>query len=471
MKKIFKNANIVTMNKEKKIIESGYFVVRGTKIIEIKEGNYYFDGTENEIIDLKGSIVLPGLINAHSHSYSNIVKGTTENIPLEIWMLYVMKEGNKLSSEDIYISSLLGSIEMLKGGTTAFLDHLAQPLPSLLEAAKAYKQVGIRAWVTPMFTDKYYEETLPGKVDPSSEPTENLSFFTEMLEEFYKKMKGFDERVNMGVGPSGPHRCSDHLLQASYGLAEKYNLPWHTHILESKPQQVKAEQMYKTTMIEHLHEMGILSNICSFAHTVWITEKEMDLLANSKVSVVHNPVSNLYLGSGKMPLLKMKAKGINIALGTDGANCNGSQSMFESMKLASILSNITDEDYSLWLTSMDALQMATNNSATALLAEDYLGSIEVGKEADFIILDRNNPSLTPLNNLIWQVVYGSRHLLSSVYIAGTNIVEDGKVQTLNENEVYMEANERAQSLLKRLEVDYQSISRERGKVESLIRNL
>lgn len=467
---VFKNAKIVTMNSDQAIIDTGYLTIKGNKISGVGHGDYHANGTESEIIDLDGSIIIPGLVNAHSHSYANIVKGTSENIPLEIWMLYVMKEGKRLSNEDIYISSLLGSMEMLKGGVTTFLDHLSQTLDPLLHAAKAYKEIGIRAWVTPMFMDKNYDSTLPG-IEDNDVSGQGIDGFIEMLESLYEKIKNFSDRINMGVGPSAPHRCSDNLLTASYGFAEKYNLPWHTHVLESKPQKVKAQQLYQTSMISHLNQLGILSERCSFAHVVWLTDPEMDILADKGVSVVHNPVSNLYLGSGIMPLLKMRAKGINVALGTDGANCNGSQSMFETMKLASILSNTLDEDFATWLSSLDIFEMATNNSARALFADDNIGSIEVGKDADFSVLSTKSHSFVPLNNLIWQIVYGTDHHISSVYVAGRKVVEDGKVLTIDEDDVYREANERARSLLDRLKIDYRSIPAEQDKIEKLIANL
>ena len=468
-KTLFKNSKIVTANSQREIIEHGYILVEGQTILEIGRGDCPCEAEVDAVTDTNGSIIMPGLVNAHSHSYSNIVKGTTENLPLELWMLYVMAEGKALTKEDVHISSLLGSIEMLKGGTTCFLDHLAQPIDSLTEAAKAYERIGTRVCLTPMFSDKPYSKTLPKTIEDATQFCDttpvDLQQHIELLKTTYEVLEGFDARISFGIGPSAPHRCSDDLLLASYELAVKYDVPWHTHILETRIQKETAKEFYQERSIEHLDSLNILSPRCSLAHVVWVSERELQLLAEKQATVVHNPTSNLFLGSGIAPLLQMKEAGVNVALGTDGANCNGAQSMFESMKLAAILSNLGVADFMRWVHATDVLEMATTSSAAALGLEHRIGSLDVGKEADFIIINPKVSSLVPLNDLVWQLVYGRTDLaVTDVYVAGNKVVENGRLLTVDEEDLFNEALQRGRSLLRRMERKYGSIRNQHSNI-------
>jgi 5-methylthioadenosine/S-adenosylhomocysteine deaminase len=472
---MLKNAKIVTMNDSHEIIENGYLLLEGSNILDIGEGECMADVENTEITDVRGSIVIPGLVNAHNHSYANLVKGTVENLPLELWMLYTLAEGKKMTKEDVYISSLLGSIEALKGGTTAFLDHQPQPFEALLESARAYKEARIRALLTPQFGDKPYQQTLPRTVEIDSLPRqhqESAEHYLEMLESLLDALADFDDRIKCGIGPSGPQRCSDSLLLGSYELAEKHDVPWHTHVLETKPQEATSRKLYGKRMIEHLDHLGILSSRCSLAHVVWISEEEMEVLTDKDVSVVHNPASNLLLGSGVMPLIPLREAGVRIALGTDGPNCSGFQSMYESMKLAAILSNTYTPDFSRWIMAADVIEMSTKKSAFVLGMADRVGSLEVGKEADFVVVNPKASALVPLNNLMWQLVYGRTDLfISHVYIGGEKVVEERRLLTVDENDVYEEALARGKWLMGRLQVDYEKIKGDHPKMKKMLMSL
>lgn len=470
-KHLLKNATIITLNDSTEIIENGFLLLEGSKIRQLGQGDFAVDRETTQVTDLCGSIVMPGLINAHNHSYANLVKGTVENLPLELWMLYTLVENKHMSKEDAYIASLLGAVEMLKGGTTAFLDHQPHPLESLLQSANAYRQIGIRALITPQFGNKPYGETLPQSIEVTSlpSPDNDVKSHLDTLIALLDALSDYDDRIRGGVGPSGPQRCSDSLLLASYELAESRDVPWHTHVLETGTQETTARNLYGKKMIEHLKDLGVLSARCSLAHVVWATAEEMQLLADTNASVVHNPVSNLLLGSGIMPLIEMREKGVRVALGTDGVNCCGFQSMFEPVKLAAILSNVSTPDFSRWVSAVEILEMATRNGAQALGMTDAIGSLEIGKEADFIVVEAKASSLVPLNNLMWQIVYGRTDLLiSDVYVGGEKVVEEGRLLTVDEDSVYEEAATRGKWLMNRLQADYEKTRRDFAKVREVL---
>ncbi|WP_167577847.1 amidohydrolase family protein [Ammoniphilus sp. YIM 78166] len=476
---LIENTTIVTMDRNRQVIEKGFLLFDTHSIREMGAGDYTGPREGLTIVDGKDRIILPGLINAHTHSYANLVKGTTENIPLEIWMLYIMAEGKHMSREDHVISAALGSIEMLKSGTTTFLDHLAQDFEGLSAVAEQYQSIGIRAFVTPMFGDLPYADSLPEKIGlggmgstshgPKSKTSASAQELIDMVEEVIVKLANPDRGIGVAVGPSGPQRSSDDLLTGSMELAQKYDLPWHTHVLETRAQEVTAQRLYQKTMVEHLAELGILNRRVSLAHGVWLSSRDMELIREFEATVVHNPASNLLLGSGVAPIIPMKEAGVRLALGTDGSNCCGFQSMFESMKLAAILSNTHTADFQRWIQAVDVLTMATQGSAAALGMEDQIGSIEAGKKADLVFLDKKSTVFVPLNNLIWQLVYGKADsCIRAVYVGGKKVVEDGKVTFVDEAAIYEEAMERGVSLLKRCQEDYHQIKQEEPKLYEML---
>ena len=470
MRELIEHAKIVTMDRNKTIHDSGYLLMDGQLIVAVGEGEYPGDRTGLEVTDAKGRIIVPGLINAHTHSYSNMVKGTSENVPLELWMLYAMTEGRHMSSEDHALSATLGSIEMLKSGTTTFLDHLAQDEAGLTLVANAYKKVGVRTLLTPMFGDRAYGDTLPEKGvttvgakphSPNSKATADWREIIAMVESVIRNVKDEKNGIGIGVGPSGPQRSTDELLINAMALAEKYDLPFHTHLLETKGQEATADRLYGQSMVAYLDQIGILNERISFAHGIWISEADMHLIAKAGSSIVHNPPCNLALGSGILSVIPLKEAGVTLALGTDGSNASGYQSMYESMKLAAFLSKTTTPDYMRWLTADDALEMATWGSAKAVGMTDEIGAIEAGKKADFAILNHRNTNFVPLNNLIWQLVYGRADLtIDDVYVSGKKVVHNGEVVNEGEELIYQEATERGVHLMKKLQDDYRKIKAE-----------
>ncbi|MGH7267374.1 MAG: amidohydrolase family protein [Candidatus Rokuibacteriota bacterium] len=453
---LIEDALVVTMDAGRRVLDPGHVLIEGRRLAAVGRGRYPGDRARHEVHDAAGHIVMPGLVNGHTHSYANLVKGTLENIPLEIWMLYAMPQGRHMEPEDVVINAALGAIDMLKGGVTCCLDQLAEDRENLALVAREYRRIGLRAVLAPMFGDVAYGQTLPevmtlpGGDRPHSgrraPPT--ADGILAMVEDLAAECHRPDEGIVIGVGPSGPQRCTDALLRGSADLADRLDLPIHTHLLETRAQEVTAYRLYGRSMVDHLDRLGFLRRRLSLAHAIWLTREEIDLVAARGASVVSNPVCNMGAGSGVPPLLHYRAAGVNVGLGTDGANGPGRQSMFEVMKAAGMAARIQDWDFARWPTAMDLLAMATSGSARALGLGDQVGSLEPGKQADLVLLRRDVPALTPLNDVAWQLVQGvPESAVERVIVGGRIVVDRGRVLTVDESAVLRAAAARGRRLL------------------------
>ncbi|NLW06882.1 MAG: amidohydrolase family protein [Clostridia bacterium] len=356
----------------------------------------------------------------------------------------------KFSLDEIKLAVFLQVIDSVKNGCTASVDHLSREYAALDASLSAYSQTGFRAYVAPMIGDKTYDQGLPFAEDDltpeeraefsSGKPRPAADILAE-VEELIKKWHGYGGLLGVMVGPSNPQRCSDELLWRSTELAEKYNVGFHTHLLETKIQAATGHYLYGKATVAHLADLGVLSPRVSLVHAVWLDDKEIDLIAEHKATVVHNPVSNLTLGSGIAPLLKYRAADVNIALGTDGSSCGGNQSLVRSMCLAAILPRVSTPDYDKWPTAAEVFNMATEGGAQVLLAGDRLGSLAPGKAADLVVINLLNTTYQPLNDPVEQLVYGETGSgVEMVMINGNIIMEQGRLKTVDEELVLKEAS-------------------------------
>jgi 5-methylthioadenosine/S-adenosylhomocysteine deaminase len=270
----------------------------------------------------------------------------------------------------------------------------------------------------------------------------------ETTSRLFKKWHRKNGRLNVLTGPSGPQRCSDALLKQCASFAKNYGTVLHTHLLETRKQVETGMTFYGKPMVLHLEEIGMLNCKTSFAHCVWLTEPEVETAANRNSVIVHNPASNLRLGSGKAPIGAYKKAGLTIALGTDGTNCGCSVNMFESMRLAGILHNPDEPLPEQWIRPDEVLSMATLNGAKAAGLDHETGSLEVGKKADIIVLNpKRSFALNPLEQPLNQIIYGeSGNAVETVIIEGKIVVDDGAITTFDEKKVLYEVGKRIESL-------------------------
>ncbi|WP_445635193.1 Amidohydrolase [Nostoc sp. DSM 114161] len=406
-------------------------------------------------IDGKHKLLLPGFFNAHTHSSEMWQRGIMSVLPLELW-LAELYDFAPLDTEQVYLSALGTAVETLLSGGTSVVDHLVlipgQELETIAVAIGAYKEVGIRAFIAPLIQDESLTAGIPsGESTQNHEPYFRSTAATlEIIEEAVRKFHRPDEGVSILVAPTGIQLCTDALFAGCIELSDRYNLSRHSHLLETRAQEKLAQEKYGCTAVEHLKRIGYLSNRTSLAHCVWLNDTDIAILAETQSTVVHNPLSNLRLGSGIAPILKYRQAGVNVTFGCDGASSNDSQDLLEAIKIGSILHNVTDLDYQHWITPRKSIEMASLGGAKGLNVADRLGSLTVGKQADLVLYDLTNLSLLPRTDPIGLLVLGRpSNVVHSAWVNGKQIINDGKFTTINVNELRQELFNRSQWQTKR----------------------
>ena len=406
-------------------------------------------------IDAKGRIVMPGLINAHAHSYGALLKGTVDVKPLDIFMLHVIAANADRSAREVTVSALVDCISMFRTGTTAVIDHFSHRPATTSEALgavmAAYGEAGMRAMVAPMFSDLPYIETVP--LDARALPAEvreayanqgrpALAPYFQVIEEGLEEASQYDGLVNVLLGVDGPQRCSPELLEMTADFQGRHGLGLHTHMLESKTQAVMAGEV---GYVRRLLELGIINDKSSFAHFIWCAEDDIAAALEAGVTIIHVPGSNLMVGSGICPLLKLRRAGLAVAVGTDGANC-AVPSMFEKLRLACLLARVTEPEFEDWLGARDTLKMVMAGGARAFgrsggTAGD-IGVLKPGARADVVVLDPGSHWHRPVGD-VWNhlVYYESGGGVRTVVVDGRVVMEDGRLLTIDEEAVLAEAEE------------------------------
>jgi 5-methylthioadenosine/S-adenosylhomocysteine deaminase len=413
-------------------------------------------------IDGKNKLLLPGFFNAHTHSSEMWQRGIMSVFPLELW-LAELYDFAPLDPEQVYLGALGTAVETLLSGGTSVVDHLVLipglELETIAIAVRAYREVGIRAFIAPLIQDESLTAGIPsGESAQTHEPYFRSTAVTlEIIEEAVRQFHRPDEGMSILVAPTGIQLCTDALFEGCIELSDRYNLCRHSHLLETRAQEKLAQEKYGCTAVEHLKRIGFLSDVynglrqrTTLAHCVWLNDADIAILAETQSTVVHNPLSNLRLGSGIAPILKYRQAGINVTFGCDGASSNDSQDLLEAIKIGSILHNVTDSDYQHWITPRQAVEMASLGGAKGLNIADKLGSLTVGKQADLVLYDLTNLSLLPRTDPIGLLVLGRpTNVVDSVWVNGKQIVADGKVTTINVEQLRQELFNRSQWETKR----------------------
>ncbi|WP_250121577.1 amidohydrolase [Chroococcidiopsis sp. CCMEE 29] len=401
-------------------------------------------------IDGKNKLLLPGFVNAHTHSSEMWQRGLIPPVPLELWIAELY-DFSPLDPEQVYLSALGTAVETLLSGGTSVVDHLVlipgRELETVAAAVRAYREVGIRAFIGPLIQDESLSAGMPaGESEKNHEPyfrstVATLDLMAEVVSQFHRP----DEGINILVAPTGIQLCSDALFEGCIELSDRHNLCRHAHLLETKAQKQLAQEKYGCSAVEHLKRIGYLSDRTSLAHCVWLNDTDIAILAETQSTVVHNPLSNLRLGSGIAPILKYRQAGVNVTFGCDGASSNDSQDLLEAIKIGSILHNITDPDYRHWIAPGQAVEMASLGGAKGLNLAEQLGSITVGKKADLVLYDLTSLSLLPRTDPIGLLILGRpTEAVNFVWVNGKQIVADGKVKTIDVDSLRQELFNRSQ---------------------------
>ncbi len=395
--------------------------VQGERIYEIGE-DLERKYPEAQHLSSPYGLIMPGLVNAHSHAAMSCFRGLADDLPLMVWLQeHIFPVEAQLNSEMVFISTLLSTCEMIKSGTTTFNDMYL----FAEDVARAVAQSGMRAWLG---------EVLYDFPSPNYGELENGFAYTENLFAAYAD----NPLIEITVNPHAVYTCSPELLQQTKRIAEQHDALYHIHLAENQDEVATCTERYGCSPVQHLHNLGVLDSQVVAAHCVMVNDQAIALLADNQVRVVHCPESNMKLASGTAPIPVMLEKGITVGLGTDGSASNNDVDMFGEMNTAAKIHKAVQLDP----TAMNAaavLHAATMGGAQLLGAGAEIGSLEVGKKADIIVLDMNQPHLTPLYNPLSHLVYAARggDVVHSV-INGKVVMENRKITTLDEEEIVAE---------------------------------
>lgn len=370
----------VTMDDKNPVLENAFIHIAGNRIAYV--GTERPDGVFEEEVNGKGMVAMPGLINAHTHTAMTLLRSYADDMNLQDWLFQkIFPFEDTLTPEMVYEGSVRGVREMLATGTTCFHDmYFFQA-----ETARAAEEAGMRGVLCEGITDAVLETKL------------------QKTEQLLQSLSEGSGRLKVAISPHAVYTCSKETLQAAAEFAKRHHLQIHTHLAETKTEHEDCVREYGVTPTERMRDCGVFDVPCTAAHGVWLDESDRRILKEYGVSVVHNPVSNLKLASGVAPIPQMVEEGINVALGTDGASSNNNLDLFEEVKLTGILHKGITLDPTV-LPAWEVLKMATVNGAKALGYSD-LGMLKEGYLADLILLDFNQPHLTPNHNTVSNLVY------------------------------------------------------------------
>lgn len=389
-------------------------------------------------------IVIPGLVNSHTHSHFAYGRGYGDRWTLEIHQNSGGGLGYGASLDDLRLGAMLGAADMIRNGCTAAYDMVLQnPFPSsegMGAVAEGYQATGMRAVIASAVTDRTFWESVGGLID--SLPNEAAAFVRSIkathaddhasgLKDVLDNWRFDTNQLRPAIAPSVPLLCSDQFLMNVAGMAREYGIPLQTHLAESKVQAIEAQRRWGVSLTEHLARKGILGPNVSAAHAVWVSDDDLRRLADYGVAVAHNPGSNMRLGNGISPTMRMIDHGLTVGLGTDACSCADQQNMIEAMRLASFASRLCGPDPSRWLSAEQVFSMATVGSAAVLGFQD-IGKLERGYRADIVFLDRAELAYLPLNNFWHQLVFSETGRgVRKVMIDGRVVYDNGHFTTFD----------------------------------------
>lgn len=421
---------VVTMDVDRRIIENGYVIVKGDTIVAVGEGLPRMPNGPifaRQTIDAKGALVLPGLINGHTHAAMTLLRGLHDDVTLDDWLRkYIFPAEAKNVTEDfVRWGTRLGAAEMIRGGVTTFADMYYFE-DAVAEETKA---AGMRGVLGETFID------FPA---PDNKTNTAMLAYTE---KFLKRWQN-DPLIHAAPAPHSIYTCSAKTLQDSAALARRYHAPILIHVAEMKKEIDDSLKQNGLTPVQYLDKLGILGPDVLAAHCIFVDEKDRTILADRRVGCVHNPSSNMMLASGVSPVPELRAAGVAVGLGTDGpAGSNNDLDLMEEMDLAAKLQKITKMDPRA-LGAKSVVEMATIEGAKALHMEKEIGSLEAGKKADIILIGLDEPNAVPMYDIYAQLAYALKGSdVETVVIGGRVIMRDKKLLTLNEPEILAKARE------------------------------
>lgn len=429
LKKLFKNGVIITANEHNDWFSAGYMVVEKGSIREVGGGTPPGETDFDEVIDLHGKWLMPGLVNTHGHAAMSVLRGYADDYPLQVWLeKYIWPMEEKFSAETVRWGGSLAVLEMLKTGTTCFMD-MYDHMDTL---AQVVEESGIRAVLA------------RGVIGLGSEHIRNMKLAeaTQFAKNWHQQAGG---RITTMMSPHAPYTCPPDYIRQIVERAEQLDLPVHIHLSETEYEVRLNMEQYGKRPVAYLRDLGVFQRPTLIAHAVHLDEEEMDILKKHDVKISHNPASNLKLGSGVAAVPRLLAKGFHISVGTDSAASNNHLDMFQQLRLAALIHKGVNQDPTV-VPARTALAMGTRWGGESLFLA-HIGSLENGKAADFIILDPHKAHLQPVHDPISHLIYSAAgHDVTDVYVQGKPVVRNKECLTLDEEKIIAEAKRVVQQL-------------------------
>jgi len=410
-------------------IKKSSLLIQNDKIVEISDRINSNDA--EDVINAEGKVLIPGLVNTHTHLSMTLMRGLADDIPLETWLNnHIWPVEAELNGEHCYAGALLACAEMIKSGTTCFndmyffMDHVA----------RAAEESGIRGMLS------------HGMIDFGDEDKRRQEF-KESIRIIKKCHNTGNGRIKVAFGPHSPYTCSKELLEGVKTEAAKHGVRIHIHVSETQKEVSDILETHGMRPFEYLDEMDFLGNEVTAAHAVWVSDREIEIIKEKNVKLSHNPSSNMKLSSGVSPVAELLAKGICVSMGTDGPASNNNMDLLEEMKIAALLQKVNTMNPTV-LAAEEVFKMATINGASALGLENEIGSIDLGKKADIVLVNMKTAHLTPFRNPISHLVYSANGGdVDTVICNGEILMRNRELLTLDETMILEIAENASEDLL------------------------
>lgn len=424
---VIHNGTVITMNSDFDIVNNGVLYIKNDKLAKIEAFEKDAPLPEGkEIIDAHGGIIMPGLVNTHTHLPMALFRGLADDLPLSVWLNdYIFPAETKhINPESAKLGALLSCAEMLLSGTTTCCDGYFHED----NVAEAVNEIGMRAILGQGVID------FPAPGVPKPEDNVNNAI------KFIQKWKNISPLITPSIFCHSPYTCSEETLKKAKDVADAKGVLFQIHAAETKDEYLQIQTKHHTTPIKYLNKIGIIDQNTLLVHAVWLDDDDIEIIAKRRANVSHNPESNMKLASGIAPVPALLTAGVTVGLGTDGCASNNNLDLFSEMDTAAKLHKVNSMDPTL-MDARTVLKMATIGGAKAIGLEQKIGSLEVGKQADIIIIDTHKPHLVPLYNPVSHIVYAAQGSdVRDVIVRGNILLRVRKLLTIDLDDILKKVN-------------------------------
>lgn len=438
---------IITMNPEREIFHQASLLISGDRIAAIGSRKTLQEANpEAEVIDCTDSIIMPGMVNTHTHLFQTLLKGLGDDMVLKKWFTCMTgPSAVALTEEDVFAAALHGCVESIRSGVTSLVDFMyAHPRPGLTDKViEAFELSGIRGHVCRGFLTTGEEHGIPAELIETPEAA--LADARRVIHRYHRP----EGRVKVGLAPSMIWALDEKVLRGTRALADETGVLITTHVAETDFEIAQAQLRFQSSDTEFLSDIGFLGPDVLAVHCVQCSSRDIRALKHHDVRISHNPCSNLYLASGIPPVPEMLAAGLTVGLGSDGPASSNNHSLFQAMKTAALMQKGVHRDPTI-MTAEKVMEMATIDGARAIGLDHLVGSLEVGKKADVIVIGTDHPAMTPIHHPVSALVYSALgHEVTDVFIDGEYVMREGRLTRVNQREVLRRSREAAASLAAR----------------------